>query len=179
MIWQLTMFSLVAAARGFGLTTTAARPTMALQRAASSAISMEATGPVCVVTGGSRGLGRAIALKLGEAGCKVVVNYANSAAAAEAVCEEIKALGGAGVAVQADMSTTEGIKGLFAATKEAYDEPVGVLVNNAGITRDTLVLRMKENQWNDVIDTNLNGVRRSASPEPPRPAQRCWFPCGA
>ena len=84
MIWQLTMFSLVAAARGFGLTTTAARPTMALQRAASSAISMEATGPVCVVTGGSRGLGRSIALALGGAGCRVVVNYASSAAAAEA-----------------------------------------------------------------------------------------------
>jgi len=62
------------------------------------------------------------------------------------------------VAVQADMSTTDGVKGLFKATAEAYDDPVGVLVNNAGITRDTLVLRMKEAQWNDVINTNLNGV---------------------
>ena len=157
MIWQLTMFSLVAAARGFGLTTTAARPTMALQRAASSAISMEATGPVCVVTGGSRGLGRSIALALGGAGCRVVVNYASSAAAAEAVVEEIKGLGGDGIAVQADMSSTEGIKSLFTATADAFDEPVGVLVNNAGITRDTLAMRMKESQWTDVINTNLNG----------------------
>ena len=71
---------------------------------------------------------------------------------------EIKKLGGDGVAVQADMSSSEGIKALFKATADAYDEPVGVLVNNAGITRDTLVMRMKEKQWTDVIDTNLNGV---------------------
>jgi len=95
---------------------------------------------------------------LGEAGCRVVVNYANSASAAEAVVEEIKGLGGDGVAVQADMSTQEGIKSLFKATSDAFEGPVGVLVNNAGITRDTLVLRMKPDQWNDVIDTNLNGV---------------------
>ncbi len=56
------------------------------------------------------------------------------------------------------MSTTEGIKGLFKATADAYSDPVGVLVNNAGITRDTLVLRMKSSQWEDVINTNLNGV---------------------
>ena len=117
-----------------------------------------ADGPVCIVTGGSRGLGRAIALALGGEGCKVVVNYANSAAAAEAVVEEIKSLGGDGIAVQADMGTMDGVKSLFKATADAYDEPVGVLVNNAGITRDTLVLRMKEKQWTDVIDTNLNGV---------------------
>jgi 3-oxoacyl-[acyl-carrier protein] reductase len=119
---------------------------------------MAADGPVCIVTGGSRGLGRSIALALGGEGCRVVVNYANSAAAAEAVVEEIKALGGEGVAIQADMSSTDGIKSLFKATAEAYSDPVGVLVNNAGITRDTLVLRMKESQWNDVINTNLNGV---------------------
>jgi len=119
---------------------------------------MAASGPVCVVTGGSRGLGKAIALALGGAGCRVVVNYAASAAAAEAVVEQIKELGGDGVAVQADMSTTEGIKGLFKATAEAYEDPVGVLVNNAGIVRDTLAIRMKPSQWTDVIDTNLNGV---------------------
>merc|ERR1711871_2949 len=91
-------------------------------------------------------------------GCKVVVNYANSASAAEKVAEEVKALGGDAVAVQADMSTVEGINGLFKATAKAFDEPIGVLVNNAGITRDTLAMRMKEDQWRDVIDTNLNGV---------------------
>ena len=133
-------------------------PTMRAPQQAVSTVSMAADGPVCIVTGGSRGLGRAIALALGGEGCRVVVNYAASAAAAEEVVAEIKKLGGDGVAVQADMSSTEGIKQLFQATADAYDEPVGVLVNNAGITRDTLVMRMKEKQWTDVIDTNLNGV---------------------
>lgn len=119
---------------------------------------MEATGPVCIVTGGSRGLGRSIALALGAEGCKVVVNYMSSAAAAEAVVEEVKALGGDGIAVQADTSSMEGVKNLFKATADAFDEPVGVLVNNAGITRDTLAMRMKEQQWLDVIQCNLNGV---------------------
>ena len=133
-------------------------PTMRAPQQAVSTVSMAADGPVCIVTGGSRGLGRAIALALGGEGCRVVVNYAASAAAAEEVVAEIKKLGGDGVAVQADMSSTEGIKQLFQATADAYDEPVGVLVNNAGITRDTLVMRMKEAQWRDVIETNLNGV---------------------
>jgi len=124
---------------------------------ASAGITM-AEGPVCVVTGGSRGLGRAIALALGGEGCRVIVNYAASAEAAEAVVQEIKGLGGDGVAVQADMSTPEGVNGLFKAAGEAFDDPVSVLVNNAGITRDTLAIRMKPKQWYDVIDTNLNGV---------------------
>ena len=64
---------------------------------------------------------------------------------------------GDGVAVQADMSSPEGINTLFKATADAFDDPVGVLVNNAGITRDTLILRMKQQQWEDVINTNLNG----------------------
>jgi len=67
-------------------------------------------------------------------------------------------MGGDGVAVQADTGTLEGIEKLFKATSEKWDEPVGVLVNNAGITRDTLVLRMKPSQWQEVIDVNLNGV---------------------
>ena len=145
------MFLCLGTARGLSFMAPARR----LMR--TSGIYMEATGPVCIVTGGSRGLGRSIALALGSEGCKVVVNYASSAAAAEAVVEEIKGLGGDGIAVQADMSSTEGIKSLFTATADAFDEPVGVLVNNAGITRDTLAMRMKESQWTDVINTNLNG----------------------
>jgi 3-oxoacyl-[acyl-carrier protein] reductase len=86
------------------------------------------------------------------------VNYANSAEAAEKVVEEIKELGGDAVAVKADASTPEGIDILFKATAEAFEDPVGVLVTNAGITRDTLVIRMKPQQWLDVINTNLNGV---------------------
>ena len=129
-----------------GLLLSRGAPTTRVPQHAVSTLSMAADGPVCIVTGGSRGLGRAIALALGKEGCRVVVNYAASAAAAEAVVEEIKSLGGDGIAVQADMSNMEGIKSLFDATAAAYDEPVGVLVNNAGITRDTLVMRMKENQ---------------------------------
>ena len=151
-----TMLALLSAANGLVMSPVA--PTMRAPQQAVSTVSMAADGPVCIVTGGSRGLGRAIALALGGEGCRVVVNYAASAAAAEEVVAEIKKLGGDGVAVQADMSSTEGIKQLFQATADAYDEPVGVLVNNAGITRDTLVMRMKEKQWTDVIDTNLNGV---------------------
>ena len=150
------MLTLLSAANG--LVMSPAVPTMRAPQQAVSTLSMAADGPVCIVTGGSRGLGRAIALALGGEGCRVVVNYAASAGAAEEVVAEIKKLGGDGVAVQADMSSSEGIKALFKATAEAYDEPVGVLVNNAGITRDTLVMRMKEKQWTDVIDTNLNGV---------------------
>ena len=150
------MLTLLSAANG--LVMSPAVPIMRAPQQAVSTLSMAADGPVCIVTGGSRGLGRAIALALGGEGCRVVVNYAASAGAAEEVVAEIKKLGGDGVAVQADMSSSEGIKALFKATAEAYDEPVGVLVNNAGITRDTLVMRMKEKQWTDVIDTNLNGV---------------------
>jgi len=146
----------LATTRGWAPATVTGARRVATSRTGTA--SMAAEGPVCIVTGGSRGLGRAIALALGGEGCRVVVNYANSAAAAEAVVEEIKGLGGDGVAVQADMGTSDGVAALFAATAEAYSDPVGVLVNNAGITRDTLVLRMKKKQWTDVIDTNLNGV---------------------
>ena len=145
--------------RGFGLLAPARRAGVS-----RAAVTMAADGPVCIVTGGSRGLGRSIALALGGEGCRVVVNYANSAAAAEAVVEEIKSLGGDGIAVQADMSTMDGIKGLFKTTADTYSDPVGVLVNNAGITRDTLAMRMKEKQWNDVIQTNLNGCAPPCTP---------------
>jgi len=153
---MLSLAAMLGTARGFS--SVLSRPAGARARASTSAVSMAADGPVCIVTGGSRGLGRSIALALGGEGCRVVVNYANSAAAAEGVVKEIEALGGGAIAVQADMSTIDGIKGLFKETADAFDSPVEVLVNNAGITRDTLVMRMKEPQWRDVIETNLNGV---------------------
>merc|ERR1719171_483731 len=140
------LLGLASSARGLAPGLSAARRSVVSSRMAAPAMAAAApaemveetagktTGPVCIVTGGSRGLGRAIALALGAEGCKVVVNYANSAGAAESVVEEIKALGGDGVAIQADMGTTEGINGLFKETAAAFDEPVGVLVNNAGIT---------------------------------------------
>jgi len=112
---------------------------------------------VCLVTGASRGLGRAIALDLGKQGCKVVVNYAGSEDAANEVVSEIKSLGGDAIAVQANCADPESIQEMFKTAVEAFGT-VDVLVNNAGITKDTLVIRMKPEQWQDVIDINLSGV---------------------
>jgi len=113
--------------------------------------------PVCLVTGASRGLGRAIAINLGSAGCSVVVNYAGSKDKAEAVVEEVKAAGGDAVAIQADCSDPVAIAEMFNAATEAFGPP-DVIVNNAGITKDGLVMRMKPDQWQSVIDINLSGV---------------------
>lgn len=114
---------------------------------------------VCLVTGSSRGLGKSIALELGKAGQKVVVNYVSdgSKESAEATAEEIKSLGGDAIIVQADSSKPDDIKKLFDEIVEAYGT-CDVLINNAGITRDTLVMRMKPEQWQAVIDVNLSGV---------------------
>jgi len=144
--------------------------------------------PVCIVTGSSRGIGKAIALALGSAGARVVVNYASSSAAAEAVAADIKAAGGDAIVVGADLSKGEDIQRLVDSAVAQWGT-VDVLVNNAGITRDTLMMRMKLDmvgggvgwglgkfcfsslstprptplpapapQWNDVINTNLTGV---------------------
>lgn len=112
---------------------------------------------VCLVTGASRGLGRAIALELGKSGQKVIVNYAASEGPANEVVEEIKSLGGEAIAVKADCGDPDSIAEMF---KAAVDEfgTVDVLVNNAGITKDTLVMRMKPAMWQAVIDINLSGV---------------------
>lgn len=126
----------------------------------SSSLNMVAdNAKVVLVTGSSRGLGRSIALDLGKAGQKVVVNYVSdgSSDSAAAVVEEIKSLGGDAVAVQADSSDPDAIKKMFEEAVEAFGT-VDVLVNNAGITRDGLVMRMKPKQWQDVIDCNLSGV---------------------
>jgi 3-oxoacyl-[acyl-carrier protein] reductase len=114
---------------------------------------------VVLVTGSSRGLGKAIALDIGKAGQKVVVNYVSDSSkeSAEEVVKEIKAAGGDAVAVQADSSKPDDIKKLFDESVEAFGT-VDVLVNNAGITRDGLVMRMKPEQWQQVIDVNLSGV---------------------
>lgn len=112
---------------------------------------------VCLVTGASRGLGRAIALELGKNGQKVVVNYAASEGPANEVVEEIKSLGGDAVAVKADCGDPDSIAEMFKAAVDAFGT-VDVLVNNAGITKDTLVMRMKPDMWQAVIDINLSGV---------------------
>jgi 3-oxoacyl-[acyl-carrier protein] reductase len=112
---------------------------------------------VALVTGASRGIGRAIALQLGQSGARVVVNYRGQQQAAEEVVAEIEAAGGTAAAVQADVARAEDIERLVKATLENYGQ-LHILVNNAGITRDNLLLRMKDSEWDDVMSTNLRGV---------------------
>lgn len=114
-------------------------------------------GKVAVVTGASRGIGRAIALKLAEEGAKVVVNYSGSQAKAEEVVAMIQENGGEAIAVQASVSQTEEVTALMDAAVKTYGS-LDILVNNAGITRDNLIMRMKEDEWDDVLNTNLKGV---------------------
>jgi 3-oxoacyl-[acyl-carrier protein] reductase len=118
---------------------------------------MEFTDKVAVVTGGSRGIGRAIALRLAEGGAIVVVNYHRNEAAAAEVVDQIKANGGDALAVQADVSQVADAQALLAAAKKAFGS-IDILVNNAGTTRDTLIMRMSEEDWDIVIDTNLKGT---------------------
>ncbi|MEH1942756.1 MAG: 3-oxoacyl-[acyl-carrier-protein] reductase [Nostoc sp.] len=112
---------------------------------------------VAIVTGASRGIGRAIAIELASQGAIAVVNYANSSAAAEAVVAEITAAGGQAIAIQADVSKGEQVDALVNAVMGKFSR-VDILVNNAGITRDTLLLRLKPEDWQAVIDLNLTGV---------------------
>ncbi|MGY4794400.1 3-oxoacyl-[acyl-carrier-protein] reductase [Lysinibacillus sp. FSL K6-0057] len=114
-------------------------------------------GKVAVVTGASRGIGRAIALKLADEGAKVVVNYSGSQAKAEEVVAMIQENGGEAIAVQASVSKTEEVTALMDAAVKTFGS-LDILVNNAGITRDNLIMRMKEDEWDDVLDTNLKGV---------------------
>ncbi|WDU80535.1 3-oxoacyl-[acyl-carrier-protein] reductase [Lysinibacillus sp. G01H] len=114
-------------------------------------------GKVAVVTGASRGIGRAIALKLSDEGAKVVVNYSGSQAKAEEVVAMIQENGGEAIAVQASISQTEEVTALMDAAVKTYGS-LDILVNNAGITRDNLIMRMKEDEWDDVLNTNLKGV---------------------
>ncbi|MFZ9945539.1 MAG: 3-oxoacyl-[acyl-carrier-protein] reductase [Vulcanococcus sp.] len=115
------------------------------------------SGQVALVTGASRGIGAAIAKDLATAGATVVVNYASSPAAAEAVVREIEAAGGKAWAHQANVADEEQVEGLIKAVLEKEGR-LDVLVNNAGITRDGLLMRMKSGDWQSVIDLNLTGV---------------------
>ncbi len=120
-------------------------------------LSMDFSGRVAVVTGGSRGIGRAIALRLAGGGATVVVNYRSDESAANEVVERIQAGGSEALAVQADVSQVADAQALIDATKEAFGR-VDILVNNAGTTRDTLLMRMTEDDWDVVIDTCLKGT---------------------
>ncbi|GAB4360540.1 MAG: 3-oxoacyl-[acyl-carrier-protein] reductase [Cyanophyceae cyanobacterium] len=113
---------------------------------------------VAVITGASRGIGRATAIALAAEGAKVVINYAASSAAAESLVAEITEQGGHAIAVKADVSKAEEVDALVKATQDAFGGRIDVWVNNAGITRDTLLLRMKLEDWQAVMDLNLTGV---------------------
>ena len=114
-------------------------------------------GKTAIITGATRGIGRAIALELARRGADIAFNYAKSAEAAETLKSAIEALGVRCLASQVDVANTEAAAEMVKQTKDAFGR-IDFLVNNAGIVRDTLILRMKEDDWDAVIDTNLKGA---------------------
>ena len=114
-------------------------------------------GKCALVTGASRGIGRAVALKLASEGAKVALNYAGNEAAADAVKQEIEAAGGEAILVKADVANEAAVQDMVQKTADAFGR-IDILVNNAGITRDGLLARMKEEDWDAVLSTNLKGV---------------------
>jgi len=114
-------------------------------------------GKAAIVTGASRGIGRAIALELAASGADVVVNYAGNEAAAREVVASIEAMGRKAIAVQGNVALSADVEAMVSAALETFGK-VDILVNNAGITRDNLLMRMKEEEFDEVIATNLKGV---------------------
>lgn len=112
---------------------------------------------VALVTGGSRGIGRSIALKLAENGSSVAINYANSSEKADQVVKEIKNLGVDAISIKADVSNEEDVNNLIKTVEKELGK-IDILVNNAGITRDNLLIRMKTEDFEDVLDVNLKGT---------------------
>ena len=118
---------------------------------------MSLSGKTALVTGASRGIGRAIALRLAADGANVAVIYAGSADKAEAVCEEIRAMGVEAKAYRCDVASAEAVKETVKAVTAELGK-IDILVNNAGITRDSLVLSMKDEDYDAVLDINLKGA---------------------
>ncbi|MFN2454714.1 MAG: 3-oxoacyl-[acyl-carrier-protein] reductase [Pyrinomonadaceae bacterium] len=120
-------------------------------------INKQFSGRVAIVTGATRGIGRAIALELARRGADVAFNYARSAEAADELKKEIEDLGVRHIAAQCDVAHTEAAAAFVKSVKDDFGR-IDFLVNNAGVTRDNLILRMKEEDWDAVIDTNLKGA---------------------
>ncbi|MDN5331137.1 MAG: 3-oxoacyl-[acyl-carrier protein] reductase [Tepidanaerobacteraceae bacterium] len=118
---------------------------------------MDLSGKVCLVTGGSRGIGRSISIKLARLGAKVVLNYKSNEELAKKVVSEIESLNGEAVAYMADVADYEEASRMVEEVYQKFGR-IDILVNNAGITRDGLILRMSEKDWDDVINTNLKGM---------------------
>ena len=114
-------------------------------------------GRVAIVTGGTRGIGRAICLELAQRGADVAFNYAKSAEAAESLKTELEALGVRSIATQCDVASTEAAAEMVQQVKDTFGR-LDILINNAGITRDNLIMRMKEDDWDEVINVNLKGA---------------------
>jgi len=115
------------------------------------------SGRVALVTGSSRGIGRAIALELGRRGHPIAVNYARSKDAALEVTEKIESAGGLAITAEGDVSDEDQVRGLFDEVRERLGDPL-VLVNNAGVTRDSLLVRMSTEAWDEVLSVNLRSA---------------------
>ncbi|MDE2900021.1 MAG: 3-oxoacyl-[acyl-carrier-protein] reductase [Chloroflexota bacterium] len=118
---------------------------------------MASDGRVALITGGSRGIGRAIALQLASQGMRIVVNYVSNADAAAEVVKRVEEAGSQAVALQADVTRGEDVERLFAQAAEAFGS-VEILVNNAGIIKDSLLMRMSDEDWDSVVDLDLRSV---------------------
>ena len=118
---------------------------------------IDLTGKAALVTGGSRGIGKAIGLRLARQGADVAFSYRGNAEAAKATADEIESIGTKALSIQGDVKDPESAEAVVKAALDAFGK-VDILVNNAGITRDDLIMRMSEEAWRDVLETNLFGA---------------------
>ena len=121
------------------------------------AVSLDLSGKIALVTGAGRGIGRSVALALGSAGAKVVVNYNSSEEAAREVVGAIESDGGEAKAIKADVSKPEEVDAMVSTLVKEWGR-IDILVNNAGIARDNLMMRMSQEEWDAVMDTNLRSA---------------------